>query len=88
MAAIWFLTAVTMERACVVYCITRGKQNRITKARTMVVVTCIWTAALLTSFPPLIGWNRYIYEVRSAERFSVLIKLYPRGTCTPARWTT
>ena len=62
MAAIWFLTAVTMERAWVVLCITRWKQNRITKFKTMLVVMSIWISALVTSSLPLLGWNRYIYE--------------------------
>ena len=62
MATIWFLTAVTMERAWVVLCITRCKQNRITKSKTMLVVMAIWISALVTSILPLLGWNRYIYE--------------------------
>ena len=62
MAAIWFLTAVTMERAWVVLCITSCKQNKITKSKTMLVVIGIWISALVTSILPLLGWNRYIYE--------------------------
>ena len=62
MAAIWFLTAITMERAWVVLCITRCKQNRITKSKTVLVVMAIWISALVTSILPLLGWNRYIYE--------------------------
>ena len=63
MAAIWFLTAVTMERAWVIHCIGRSKQNKFTKVKTMLVVMGIWTAAFATSGAPLLGWNRYVYEV-------------------------
>ena len=63
MAAIWFLAAVTMQRAWVVLCISRGKQNRITKTSTRTVTMGIWVAALATSAAPLLGWNSYVYEV-------------------------
>ena len=63
MAAIWFLAAVTMQRAWVVLCISRGKQNRITKTSTRTVTMGIWVAALATSAAPLLGWNNYVYEV-------------------------
>ena len=63
MANIWFLTAVTVERAWVVYCITKAKAHRVNITKMMVVVVSIWIAALATSIAPLLGWNRYIYEV-------------------------
>ena len=63
MANIWLLTAVTVERAWVVYCITKAKAHRVTITKMMVVVVSIWIAALTTSIAPLLGWNRYIYEV-------------------------
>jgi hypothetical protein len=89
MANIWFLTAVTMERAWVVFCITKGKQHRITKAKIMMVVVAVWIAAWAASMAPLLGWNRYIYEVRRKYFFSILLLLhFVRVTCTPAQWTT
>ena len=63
MANIWSLMAITVERAWVIFCITRGKQHRVNMTRMLVVVATIWIAALATSIPPLLGWNRYVYEV-------------------------
>ena len=63
MATIWSLTAITVERAWVIYCITRAKYHRITMTKMMVVVVSIWIAAVSISLPPLLGLNRYIYEV-------------------------
>ena len=71
MATIWSLTAITVERAWVIYCITRAKYHRITMTKMMVVVVSIWIAAVAISLPPLLGWNRYIYEVAvRASHFS------------------
>ena len=83
MAAIWFLTVVTMERAWVVFCISKGKQNRMTKARTMMVSIGIWIAALSTSAAPLLGWNNYVYEVRHYFSTLILITSVPRDTSSP-----
>ena len=71
MAAIWFLAAVTMQRAWVVLCISKGKQNRITKAGTMMVTMGIWVAALATSIAPLLGWNNYVYEVKTRKKIFI-----------------
>ena len=62
MATIWSLTAITVERAWVIFCITRAKHHRITMAKMMMVVVSIWLAAMIISLPPFLGWNRYIYE--------------------------
>ena len=66
MAAIWSITAISMERAWVIYCITRAKQHRVTMARMRIIMTGLWISALAISLPPLMGWNRYIYEVRNS----------------------
>ena len=63
MATIWSLTSITMESAWVIYYITRAKYHRITMTKMIVVVVSIWIAAVSVSLPPLLGWNRYIYEV-------------------------
>ena len=63
MATILSLTAITMERAWVIFCITRAKQHRIPMTRMMVLVVSMWITALAVSMAPLLGWNRYIYEV-------------------------
>ena len=48
MAAIWSITAISMERAWVIYCITRAKQHRVTMARMRIIMTGIWISALAT----------------------------------------
>ena len=84
MATIWSLTAITVERAWVIFCITRAKYHRITMTKMMVVVVSIWTAAAAISLPPLLGWNRYIYEVAGSQINAILRLYYARATCTPA----
>ena len=36
-----------------------------------IVVCVIWTSAFLISLPPLLGWNRYIYEVMCPRTYIV-----------------
>ena len=79
MAAIWFLAAVTMQRAWVVLCISRGKQNRITKTSTRTVTMGIWVAALATSAAPLLGWNNYVYEVGLVKMTQFTLLLHNDG---------
>ena len=69
MSAIWSIMAITVERAWVIYCITRAKQYRTTMARMRKVVLGMWMSALCVSMPPLLGWNRYVYEVRFTSSF-------------------
>ena len=79
MATIWSLTAITVERAWVIYCITRAKYHRITMTKMMVVVVSIWTAAVAICSPPLLGWNRYIYEVRGGIMMVMVLTILYQG---------
>ena len=63
MSSIWNLTAITVERAWTIFCITRAKNNMITWTKMGLVVLVIWASALAVSIAPLVGWNRYVYEV-------------------------
>jgi hypothetical protein len=72
MSSIWTLTAITMERAWTIFCITRAKHNMITMTRMGVVVVAIWISAVGVSVAPVLGWNRYVYEVITLVRLLTL----------------
>ena len=50
------------------------------------VVTGVWLATIALGLLPLLGWNRYVYEVmRRGTRVYVTL-LTVRDTCSPALW--
>ena len=63
MAIIWSITAISVERAVVVHLILRAKDHRVNKVKMRMVLAGMWIAAVAASLPPLMGWNRYVYEV-------------------------
>ena len=63
-SAIWSLTAITVERSWVIHSIVMAKQFRTTMNTVRGVVLFICISAIATSLPPLMGHNKYIYEVR------------------------
>ena len=44
------------------------------KSTTKLVVTCIWLGSMLVSAPPLLGMNRFVYEVHTLS--SIYISTY------------
>ena len=65
MAAIWSLTCLTMERAWVIKSISKKAYPHLSMAKMRLVMLAIWFAAVAASIAPLMGWNKYIYEVPS-----------------------
>ena len=63
MSCIWSIMAITLERAWVVHCLIRAKQQRVARNTMRILVATIWLVAAVISIPPLVGWNRYVYEV-------------------------
>ena len=63
MAAIWSLALLTMERTWVIHSISRNRNTRVSMTKMRSIVISIWIAAVLTGLAPLLGWNRYVYEV-------------------------
>ena len=61
MAAIWSLMSLTVERAMVL-CLPGYHRTKRTSIQRLVLT--IWCAAVLASLPPLLGWNKYVYEVK------------------------
>ena len=62
-SAIWSLALLTMERTWVIHSISRNRNTRVSMTKMRSIVITIWIAAVLTGLAPLIGWNRYVYEV-------------------------
>ena len=65
MAAIWSLTCITMERAWVISNISKQAYPRVSMSKMKFYILIIWSAAIAASIVPLMGWNKYIYEVWS-----------------------
>ena len=63
MAAIWSIMILSMERAWVVYRVTRVRPAMMRVTRVRLVVTLQWVVALALALPPLLGYNRYVYCV-------------------------
>ena len=47
---------------------------QVSKSTTKLVVTCIWLGSMLVSAPPLLGMNRFVYEVHTLS--SIYISTY------------
>ena len=58
MAAIWSIMILSMERAWVVYRVTRAQLARLRAGVVRSVVITQWLLALAAALPPLLGWNR------------------------------
>ena len=65
MAAIWSLTCITMERAWVISNISKQAYPWVSMSKMKFYILIIWSAAIAASIVPLMGWNKYIYEVGS-----------------------
>ena len=58
MAAIWSIMIISMERAWVVYRVTRAKLARLRASVVRCVVIIKWLLAIAAALPPLVGYNR------------------------------
>ena len=73
MAAIWSLALLTMERTWVIHSISKNRNTRVSMTNMRSIVIAIWIAAVLTGLAPLLGWNRYVYEVQQDTFFQLCI---------------
>ena len=64
LTTIWTLAAISVERAWVILCISRARAYHLIRSYAANVVWTIWAAAATLALAPLLGWNRYIYEVK------------------------
>ena len=60
MAAIWSIMILSMERAWVVYRVTRAQLSVMRMNTVRSVVTVQWVVAVAVSLPPLFGYNRWV----------------------------
>lgn len=72
MAAIWSLTCLTVERSWVIRSISMQHPHHLPMKKMRVVVLVIWVAAVTASIVPLLGWNKYIYEVRWSQKYKII----------------
>ena len=59
MAAIWSIMIISMERAWVVYRVSRAQLARLRVSVVRSVVITQWVLAIAVALPPLLGYNRY-----------------------------
>jgi hypothetical protein len=52
-----------MNRAWVIKNISKQAYPRASMSKMRLIILAIWSAAVAASIAPLMGWNRYIYEV-------------------------
>ena len=60
MAAIWSIMILSVERAWVVFMVTRNRPARLRCWMVRLVVSLQWLAALALSLPPLVGYSRCV----------------------------
>ena len=58
MAAIWSIMILSMERAWVVYRVSRAQLARLRASLVRSVVIIKWLSATAVALPPLLGYNR------------------------------
>ena len=58
MAAIWSIMILSMERAWVIYRVTRARLARLRANVVRSVVMIQWVLAIAAALPPLMGYNR------------------------------
>ena len=58
MAAIWSIMILSMERAWVVYRVSRAQVARLRASLVRSVVIIKWLSATAVALPPLLGYNR------------------------------
>ena len=71
MAAIWSIMILSMERAWVVYRVTRAQLSVMRMNTVRSVVTVQWVVAVAVSLPPLFGYNRWVEGERSGHHHHV-----------------
>ena len=60
LTAIWSIMILSLERAWVVYRVTRARVALIRMSTARIIVLLQWVMALVVSLPPLFGYNRCI----------------------------
>ncbi|KAK8375794.1 hypothetical protein O3P69_008503 [Scylla paramamosain] len=60
LSAIWFLTAISLDRYRVVRLSITPRMS--SKSQTRVVVWVVWVTSVVMATIPLLGWNRYVPE--------------------------
>ena len=64
MAAIWSLMFLTVERAWAIKTISKQGYSKVSMSTVKWIVFLIWCVAGAASMAPLLGWGKYMYEVR------------------------
>ena len=62
MSAIWSIMILSMERAWVVYRVTRGQLARLGHGVVRSIVITQWLLAMAAALPPLVGYNRSVFS--------------------------
>ncbi|XP_060080689.1 G-protein coupled receptor 161-like [Ylistrum balloti] len=60
------LVAISIDRYCAV-AMPLHYTMRVTSKRSIAMIISVWTAAVVASLPPLLGWNSYVYQADKAS---------------------
>ena len=80
MAAIWSIMILSMERAWVVYRVTRGRQARLGHGVVRSIVITQWLLAIVAALPPLVGYNRSVFSTLIGRTTTILCSHWWRAS--------
>ena len=64
MVSIWSIMVLSLERLWVIYWATRASVIRVRMSTMRVIIVTMWLLAIIMAILPLMGYSRYVYEVR------------------------
>ena len=76
LSSIWSLAAISVERHAVIAGGLSANKRRFSLRTVVATLATMWTASVVLMVGPMVGWNRYVYEVRIVHVFSVLVAKY------------
>ena len=69
MVSIWSIMLLSLERLWVIYWATRAKVVRVKMSTMRAIIVIMWLLAIIMATLPLLGYNRYVYEVLWADYY-------------------
>ena len=68
MGSIWSIMVLSLERLWVIYWATRASVIRVRMSTMRAIIVTMWLLAIIMAILPLLGYSRYVYEVKTVKR--------------------
>ena len=68
MVSIWSIMVLSLERLWVIYWATRASVIRVRMSTMRAIIVTMWLLAIIMAILPLLGYSRYVYEVKTVKR--------------------